>query len=453
MRNILSMKLLIILFYGFSITTIFAQNKTVSGSITDDNGNVLSGASISIKNTSSNTTTNSLGVFTINVPVNGKILVVSYVGMKTQEVAIGKNEVFKISLTSELNTLSDVVVIGYGKASRANLTSAQSTISTKNIERTVNTTIEQAIQGRAAGVYITQNSGQPGGGISVAIRGISSINGNSEPLYVIDGIQVQGGGTANSSNPLAGLNPNDIEDIQILQGPSATAIYGSRGTNGVILVTTKRGKNGDFKINYEVQNNIQAPPKRVAVMTLPQYAQMQIEYKAIAGGTVREELLDPSILGPGTNWQRELFNNAAMQKHQLSLSGGSNNTTYYMSGEYLDQQGVAEGSGFKRYGFRMNLDNKPREWINIGANISFNQTNEKLTTSQENVIIRSIQLSPEVPVKNLNGTWGGGDLSNPAHQFSPVNPIAIAQLVTNTNTRSQLLGGLNLGVQLRSQDC
>lgn len=448
MRNILSMKLLIILFYGFSITTIFAQNKTVSGSITDDNGNVLSGASISIKNTSSNTTTNSLGVFTINVPVNGKILVVSYVGMKTQEVAIGKNEVFKISLTSELNTLSDVVVIGYGKASRANLTSAQSTISTKNIERTVNTTIEQAIQGRAAGVYITQNSGQPGGGISVAIRGISSINGNSEPLYVIDGIQVQGGGTANSSNPLAGLNPNDIEDIQILQGPSATAIYGSRGTNGVILVTTKRGKNGDFKINYEVQNNIQAPPKRVAVMTLPQYAQMQIEYKAIAGGTVREELLDPSILGPGTNWQRELFNNAAMQKHQLSLSGGSNNTTYYMSGEYLDQQGVAEGSGFKRYGFRMNLDNKPREWINIGANISFNQTNEKLTTSQENVIIRSIQLSPEVPVKNLNGTWGGGDLSNPAHQFSPVNPIAIAQLVTNTNTRSQLLGGLNLGLNI-----
>jgi TonB-dependent SusC/RagA subfamily outer membrane receptor len=202
-------------------------------------------------------------------------------------------------------------------------------------------------------------------------------------------------------------NPNDIEDIQILQGPSATAIYGSRATNGVILITTKRGKNGDIKINYNSQYNIQTPPKRVKVMTLPQYAQMQIEYKAIAGGTVREELLDPTILGPGTDWQDELFNNAAMQKHQLSLSGGNNNTTYYMSGEYLNQQGVAEGSGFKRYGFRLNLDNKPREWINIGANLSFNQTNEKLTSSQENVIIRAIQLSPEVPVKNINGTWGG----------------------------------------------
>jgi TonB-linked SusC/RagA family outer membrane protein len=163
---------------------------------------------------------------------------------------------------------------------------------------------------------------------------------------------------------------------------------------------------------------------------------------------VREELLDPSILGPGTDWQRELFNNAAMQKHQLSLSGGTNNTTYYMSGEYLNQQGVAEGSGFKRYSFRLNLDNKPRDWVTIGANLNYNQTNESLTTSQENIIIRSIQLSPEVPVKTLSGAWGGGDLTNPAHQFSPVNPIAISQLVTNTNTRRQFLGGLNLQLNL-----
>lgn len=446
-RKVLQSVLLFVVAASISIVS-FAQEKTISGIISDQNNTPLSGATVLVKGTSRNTITESTGAFRITVPSANSILVVSFVGMKTVEIAVGKNEVFKLNLIPEVNTLTDVVVVGYGKASRANLTSAQTTVSSKDIEKTVNTTIEQAIQGRAAGVYVTQNSGQPGGGISVAIRGISSINGNTEPLYVIDGVQVQGGGTANSSNPLAGLNPNDIEDIQILQGPSATAIYGSRATNGVVMVTTKRGKNGDFKINYNTQYNIQTPPKRVEVMTLPQYAQMQKEYKAIAGGTVREELLDPSILGPGTNWQNELFNNAAMQKHQLSLSGGSNNTTYYMSGEYLDQKGVAEGSGFKRYGFRINLDNKPREWITIGANLSFNQTNEKLTTSQENVIIRAIQLSPEVPVKNLNGTWGGGDLSNPAHQFSPVNPIAISQLVTNTNQRRQLLGGLNLGVTL-----
>jgi TonB-linked SusC/RagA family outer membrane protein len=431
-----------------SPTTIFAQNRIITGIVSDQTGAALTKATVTVKGEKTATVTDASGAFRINVSSPTAILVFSYVGAKPVEFSTAGKTNIVVSLDVSETKLSEVVVIGYGKASRANLTSAQSSVTAKDIEKTINTTIEQAIQGRAPGVYITQNSGQPGGSISVAIRGISSINGNTEPLYVIDGVQIQGGGSANSSNPLAGLNPNDIEDIQILQGPSATAIYGSRATNGVVLVTTKRGKNGDFKIGYNAQYNIQTPPKRVEVMTLPQYAQMQKEYKAIAGGTVREELLDPSILGPGTDWQKELFNNAAMQKHQISLSGGSNNTTYYMSGEYLDQQGVAEGSGFKRYGFRMNLDNKPREWINIGANLSFNQTDEKLTTSQENVIIRSIQLSPEVPVKNLNGTWGGGDLSNPAHQFSPVNPIAISQLVKNTNTRKQFLGGLNLGINV-----
>jgi TonB-linked SusC/RagA family outer membrane protein len=368
----------IFIVFAFSSLSVFAQNRIISGIVSDQAGTLLANATVSIKGEKTSTLTDINGAFKITVTSPNARLLISYVGGKQIEVSTAGKSTLAVTIEVAEVKLSEVVVIGYGKSSRANLTTAQSSISTKDIEKTVNTTVEQAIQGRVAGVYITQNSGQPGGGISVAIRGTSSINGNTEPLYVIDGVQVQGGGTANSSNPLAGLNPNDIEDMQILQGPSATAIYGSRATNGVVLVTTKRGKNGDFKINYNVQYNIQTPPKRVSVMTLPQYAQMQKEYKAIAGGTVREELLDPSILGPGTDWQAELFNNAAMQKHQLSLSGGSNNTTFYMSGEYLDQQGVAEGSGFKRYGFRMNLDNKPREWINIGANLSFNQTNENM---------------------------------------------------------------------------
>ena len=457
MRNFLSMKLLMILFSAFSVTTTFAQSKTVSGTITDDKGDVLSGATISVKNTSSNTTSNSLGVFTIDVPVNGKILVVSYVEMKTQEVTIGRNLVFKISLTPEANTLNEVVVIGYGKARRANLTSAQTTVSSKDIEKTINTTIEQAIQGRAAGVYVTQNSGQPGGGISVNIRGISSL-GRTQPLYVIDGVQIQGNedvsyGSSSSSNPLSGLNPSDIEDIQILQGPSATAIYGSRGTNGVILVTTKRGRAGEIKINYAYQYNLQTPPKHLHVMNLQEYAQMVKEYHVIASGTTPGEFLDPTLLGSGTDWQHELFNNAGMNKHQLSLSGGSNNTTYYMSGEYLKQEGVAAGSGFKRYGFRLNLDNKPREWATLSTNMSFNQTNENLTTTnygdaQSPLIASALQLTPQIPVKNFNGTWGGSDPVNGANQFAPINPIAIANLITNTNSKRQILGGLNLGITL-----
>lgn len=259
---------------------------------------------------------------------------------------------------------------------------------------------------------------------------------------------MQGGGTTNSSNPLAALNPSDIEDIQVLQGPSATAIYGSRATNGVLLITTKRGKAGEAKLNYLVQYNIQTPPKFLPVMNLRQYAQMRNEFSALAGGTTPQEFLDPSILGTGTNWQAELFNNAAYQKHQLSVSGGSNTTTYYMSGEYLNQQGVAIGSGFKRAAFRVNLENKPREWATISTNLSFNQTNEKLTTSSESVISDALTITPQIPVKNLNGDWGGGDVINGSTQFAPTNPVAIANLRTNTNRKRQFWGGLNIALNL-----
>ncbi len=452
MKKLLIRGVLMLIPCALLLLTAYAQSRSISGTVRDNQGNPLIGATVSVKDSKVITSTNAEGVFNLSVPANAKTLVISYVGMQTREIAIGSASNYTVDLSEESGSLSDVVVVGYGRTSRANLTSAQTTVGAKEIERTVNTTIEQALQGRSAGVYITQNSGQPGGGISVTIRGISSINGNTEPLYVIDGVQVQGSqvsfGAQSSSNPLAGLNPNDIEDMQILQGPSATAIYGSRGTNGVILITTKRGKSGEAQLNYTFQYNIQTPPLKLGVMNLPQYAQMVKDFRAIAGGTVREELLDPSLLGAGTDWQSELFENAAMSKHQLSMSGGTNNTTYYLSGEYLKQEGIAVGSGFDRYGFRANLETKPREWITLGTNLTFNQTDEQLTTSNENVISNALQLSPEIPVKNLNGEWGGGDVTNPAHQFSPVNPIAIATLTTNNNVRRQFLGGLNLGLNL-----
>lgn len=438
---------------GASIA-LHAQDRLINGTVTDDKGGALPGVSVTVKNTKISVITNVNGQFTLNVPTTGSTLVVSFVGMNTREIAIGSNTSFNIQLNPSATNLSEVVVVGYGTAKRANLTTAQTTITSKELNRTVNTTIEQAIQGRSAGVYITQNSGQPGGGISVNIRGVNSINGANEPLYVIDGIQIQGeavsSGAQSSSNPLAGLNPADIEDIQVLQGPSATSIYGSRATNGVLLITTKRGKSGDVRINYGFQHGIQGPPKSLDVMNLRQYAQMINEFKAIAGGTVQLEYLDPSLLGPGTDWQSELFKNAAMNKHQLSLSGGSDKTTYFLSGDYLNQDGVAAGSGFKRYSFRLNLDNKPREWLLLGSNLSFNQTNENLTSSQENIISNALQLSPAVPVRNMDGSWGGAvvDVNHPENQFVPVNPVAIATLATNANTRRQFLGGLNMGIRI-----
>ena len=448
MRKCSLLRVSLMLLCALITSLTFAQERRITGTLTDDKQSPLIGATVTVKGTKVATTTDAAGKFSLRVPANTRTLVFTYVGMQPQEFTLGTSDVVNASLVSSSNALTDVVVTGYGRSRRANLTTAQTSVGAKEIEKTVNTTIEQAIQGRAAGVYITQNSGQPGGGISVAIRGISSISGNTEPLYVIDGVQLQGGGTTNSSNPLSALNPSDIEDVQILQGPSATAIYGARGTNGVLLITTKRGRAGEAKLNYTVQYNIQTPPTSIPVMNLRQYAQMRKEFHALAGGTTPQEFLDPSILGTGTDWQDEMFNNAAMQKHQLSVSGGNSTTTYYMSGEYLKQEGVAVGSGFNRYGFRINLDNKPREWITLGANLSFNQTNETITTSSEGVIADALQLTPQIPVRNLNGSWGGGDDVNGATQFAPVNPIAIANLRTNTNRRRQFWGGLNLALNI-----
>ena len=453
-KILFSKSLTLIVCLIFSVTS-FAQQRTITGIVSDDNGVPLSGATILVKKTKNITTTNSKGAFTLNAPANTNTLVVTYVGMSSKEIIIGSDNSINVSLVPASGTLSDIVIVGYGKTRKADLTTAQTTISAKDIDKTVNTTLEQAIQGRSAGVYVTQNSGQPGGGISVNIRGVSSLS-RTQPLYVIDGIQIQGNedvsfGSSSTSNALAGLNPQDIEDMQILQGPSATAIYGSRATNGVILITTKRGKAGDFKINYSFQYNQQLAPKHLPVMNLQQYAQMVKEYHTIAGGTTPAEFLDPSLLGAGTDWQRELFNKAAMKKHQLNLSGGNSNTTYYMSGEYLDQAGIAAGSGFKRHGFRLNLDNKPRSWATIGVNVNFSQTNENLAATnygdaQSPLIANALRLTPQIPVVNLNGTWGGSDPVNGAGQYAPTNPIALASLITNNNMKRNLTGGINIGI-------
>ena len=435
-----------LLLYGVCLVSA-QQNFSVSGVVTDANdGSPLIGVSVQVKGTTKGTITDVTGNYNINASIGSK-LVFTFIGMEKKEITV-KNKIINVALQTDSKMLGEVVAVGYGTAKRVDLTTAQTSVSAKEMDKTVNTTLEQALQGRAAGVYITQNSGQPGGGISVAVRGISSLNGSTEPLYVIDGVQIEGQqvayGSTSSANPLSGLNPSDIEDVQILQGPSATALYGSRATNGVVLITTKRGKAGEAKIAYNFSYSLQTPPERMDVMNLPQYAQMVKELHTIAGGTTPEEFLDPSILGKGTDWQSELFRNSAMLKHQLSFSGGNDKTTYYLSAEYLNQEGVAAGSGFDRFGLRLNVDSKLRKWLKMSANTNFNQTSEKLSTSSQDVISNALQQTPQIPVRNFDGSYAGGDLTNGATNLSPVNPIAIANLITNTNLRRQFNGGANL---------
>jgi TonB-linked SusC/RagA family outer membrane protein len=427
----------------------FAQTKqTVSGKVTsasDKSG--LPGVSILVKGTTNGVATDASGNFSLSA-ASSDVLVVSFIGFVPQEVTVGNRTSLNIALKEDQKMLNEVVVVGYGEMKRSDISSAQTTIKSEDIQKSVNTTIEQAIQGRAAGVYVTQNTGQPGGGISVNIRGINSINGTNEPLYVIDGVQMQpantGYGATSSSNPLAGLNPADIESMEILQGPSATAIYGSRGTNGVVLITTKRGKAGDMKVSYGYLYTLQDKPNTLPVMNLREYAQMTNEVRALTGATQIPGFRDPSILGEGTNWQQALFKRAPLQKHQLSLSGGSEKSQIYISGEYFDQEGVAIGSSFDRYSFRLNADNQARKWLKLSTNLGISQTTDELAATQENVILTALQMAPNVPVVNSNGSWGGADETNGASlQYTPLNPIAMANLVQNNLTRRGALGGLD----------
>lgn len=442
--------LLICMFFGWLLPEAMAQQQ-VSGTVADGgSGETLPGVNVVIKGTSTGTVTDLDGKFKLQVPSEEAVLEFRFIGYLPQEVRVGDQTSFNIALEPDVKQLDEVVVTGYGELRRSDVPGAQTTIGAEAIGKTVNTTIEQAIQGRSPGVYVTQNTGAPGGGISVNIRGVNSIGGSNEPLYVIDGVQIQAENSPRGSSPLANINPSDIESMEILQGPSATAIYGSRATNGVVLITTKRGKAGEVQVSYGYLYSLQAAPEKLDIMNMRQYAQMENEYKDVAGGNVRTVFLDPTLLGEGTDWQKELFQAAPMQKHQVSLSGGGEKTTYYLSGEYFDQEGIAIGSAFKRYSAILNLDSKPREWLSLGTNFKVSQTDESLSTTQSNIITTAIQLAPHIPVRNFDGTYAGGTVNaeNSSEQFMPANPIGLASITTNDITRRTIQGGVNIGVKI-----
>ncbi|MBD8490836.1 TonB-dependent receptor [Echinicola sp. CAU 1574] len=437
----------------FMVIGITHAQVTVTGKVSSSSeGEGIPGVSILIKGTSTGVTTDLEGNFSIPA-TSEDILVFRSLGYQMQEILVGNQTQINVVLKEDISSLEEFVVVGYGTMKKSDMTSAHVTVSSEDIERTVNTTVEQALQGRAAGVYVTQNTGAPGGGISVNIRGINSIGGTNEPLYVIDGVQIQPNtisyGNTSSTNPLAGLNPSDIESMEILQGPSATAIYGSRATNGVVLITTKRGKSGEVKVNYTYLYSLQDKPDPLPVMNLQQYAEMVNTIRDLTGGDPPAAFLDPSLLGEGTNWQEELFKTAALNKHSLSLNGGTDNTRYYLSGEYFDQEGVAIGSGFERYSLRLNLDNQARKWLKIGLNLALNETNEQLATGSSDIINNAIQMAPNIPVTNPDGSWGGADAVNGSSlQFTPPNPIALASLLDRKLKRRGALGGLNLDIDI-----
>jgi TonB-dependent starch-binding outer membrane protein SusC len=463
MRNILSLKLLMLLFSAILSGTAFAQTKSLTGTVTDDKGEVLSGATISIKGTSVFATSNVVGVFTINAPANAKTLVVSFVGMKTEEYAIGRNETFKISLTTVPNTLNDIVVIGYGATKRANITSAISSISERDIKNLSVAGADQMMQGKIPGVNITTNSGQPGGGVSVQVRGITTVNGN-QPLYVIDGVPIQS--STNSSgfdylggvngqtgqSALATLNPGDIASIDILKDASAQAIYGAAGGNGVVLITTKHGKAGEGKLQYDVYYGSQKIQKKLPIMNLQQYAKYYNSVRDEGNSGVTDtigEFKDPSLLGKGTSWQDAVFQTGQIQNHQLSFSGGQGKTNYYFSGNYYDQSGILINTGFTRYALRVSIDQQVKSWLKAGVSGNLSRTNQKLAVvdGQQSVISAMLYNSPATPVRSADGSYVATIPIAGVPFGNAQNPVALASLRNVHAVQSKAYGNLYADIQ------
>ncbi len=444
------------LLFGFLISNNgVAQNsnaaaRNITGKIVSKNGESISGASVTVKGTQNTVTTDQQGAFSI-LAASGETLLISSVGFSQQEIRIGNStQNLNVSLSEDYSNLQDVVVVGYGTMKKTDVSSSQVTVTADDISKTVNTSFDQALQGRAANVYVSSPSGQPGAAPSVVIRGLSSLTGSTQPLYVIDGVQFKPENPADDpynhptgfANLLSGINPDDIETMNILQGPSATAIFGSAGANGVIMITTKRGRAGETKINVSTLWTMQDKPAYIPVMNLPQYAAYRNEVQKAGGTATDPSFADPSVLGPGTNWQDALFNRTWLQKHQMSLSGGTGKTTFFFSGEYFNQQGIAPGSGFSRGSLRLNLDNQARSWLKIGTSLSVNQTQEKVNTTNAGIIQLAIAQNPSVPVTNPDGSWGGP--ANTQFQFS--NPIALANINNDYNKSTAFIGGVNADI-------
>ena len=421
-----------------SISEILVPERIIKGAVKDAKGQGLPGAAVKVKGTTRGVLTDQDGNFSLDADA-GEILEITFIGYIGKEVVVTNQSTLNIQLADDVAGLEELVVVGYGATRKKDLTGSVVSIKADEISKSAPITLEQGIQGKAAGVFVTQTDGAPGSGMSVQIRGTNSFLGGTEPLYVIDGVPMTddnststpGSGSSHEQqkvNMLSFLSTNDIESIEILKDASATAIYGSRGANGVVLVTTKKGTKGQDRIDFNLVTSLSKLSKKYNLLNAEQFAEYQNEaYRnsdKYLGTTYEADNLLPypgrydevqkrylkapiDFRGQGTDWQDQIYQVAAKQDYSLSFSGGSNGNTYLISGNVVDQAGIISNSKFKRYSLRANISRNVKSWLQVGTNINYTNTINKLVTTgasivgpEGGVVKSALTFLPTVPLKD-----------------------------------------------------
>ncbi|WP_266368290.1 SusC/RagA family TonB-linked outer membrane protein [Tellurirhabdus rosea] len=446
--------------------------RTITGRVADEKNEPLPGVSVVVKGTTRGSVTDATGRYRLDVPDEGATLVFSFVGYLTKEVAVGTQSSIDISMEADNKQLTEVVVIGYGTARKSDLTGSVASVKADQIMERPAPSLNQALAGRMPGVQVNTNSGRPGGRTTVRIRGFSSINSSNNPLYVVDGVLLPQGNQNQFSSAIDYINPNDIVSIEVLKDASSTAIYGARGANGVILVTTKKGKAGEGTVTYNADFSVNTiGPNRPRVLNAREYlATEELAYKNIAKydpkgwAAGQYTYLDPiarrktfSANFPGvfdanlnplhdTDWFKESTQNKLSQNHQLNFSGGSDRTQYSLSLGYRDDQGLIKTSYLKRYSGRFTIDDQVKKWLKIGGTLSYNTQSENLVDINDAVARQIVEDFPFLPVKYANGQYANNrDYPSAEGTMSSVHRLMGRRYILNTQT---LLGSLYANINL-----
>ena len=352
-------KVITLLFLSLFTLYAWSQGRVITGTVTDEAGQGLPGVTVLLVGTGTGTVTDLEGKYSLNAGQG--TLRFSFIGYTPQEIQIGTQNTINVTLVEELTELNEVIVIGYGVQRKKDVSTAVVVVDEEAIAERPIVSAAQALQGKAAGVQVVQNSGKPGASMSVRVRGATSVLSSNEPLYVVDGI---------IGADIRGLNPNDIANMTVLKDATSAAIYGSRGANGVVIITTKRGEENKPLISFNTYYGMSNLRKPIDVLTTKQYRDLMEE---ISPGSI-----DPSETGY-TNWSDEVFGTGHTQSYQLSVSGGDSKNRYYISGNYLTEEGIVRPASFDRYSIRLNLDNELRPWLKINTGLSVSQFSSKDT--------------------------------------------------------------------------